>query len=84
MFRDLLGLHDVWKGYAGRLVSQCGSNERLVQQRILAADLQVPCLRDGNPPVLLGLQAREWFFKRDWDCLAFILWCICPPGRRIL
>ena len=43
-FRDLLGLHDVWKGYAARLVSQCGSNERLVQQRVLAADLQVSAL----------------------------------------
>ena len=40
-FRDLLGVHDLWKAYASRLVSQCKSNRKLVQQRILSADLQV-------------------------------------------
>lgn len=40
-FRDLLGLHDLWKSYAERLVSQCRSNQKLLQQRVLSADLQV-------------------------------------------
>ena len=46
-FRDLLGLHGLWKDYASRLVSQCGkgsgpgSKLKLMQQRVLAADLQV-------------------------------------------
>ncbi|CAN0097911.1 unnamed protein product [Pylaiella littoralis] len=39
-FRDLLGLHGVWKYYAARLVSRCGRNQKLLQQRILSADLQ--------------------------------------------
>lgn len=40
-FRDLLGVHDLWKEYAARIVSQCGSNQKQLQQRILSADLQV-------------------------------------------
>lgn len=60
-FRDLLGLHDVWKGYAARLVSQCGSNERLVQQRVLAADLQV------------GALLRWLTVSMPFSCLGFTL-----------
>lgn len=40
-FKHMLGVHELWKSYAGRLVSQCGSNQKLLQQRILGADLQV-------------------------------------------
>ncbi|CAM9230205.1 unnamed protein product [Scytosiphon promiscuus] len=39
-FRSLLGLHELWKDYAARLVSQFGSDPKVLQQRILAADLQ--------------------------------------------
>ncbi|CAN0462133.1 unnamed protein product, partial [Ectocarpus sp. 8 AP-2014] len=38
-FRDLLGLHGVWKNYAAGLVSKC-SSQKVLQQRILSADLQ--------------------------------------------
>ncbi|CAN0432973.1 unnamed protein product, partial [Ectocarpus sp. 12 AP-2014] len=38
-FRDLLGLHGVWKNYAARLVSKYSSH-KVLQQRILSADLQ--------------------------------------------
>ncbi|CAM9977999.1 unnamed protein product [Ectocarpus fasciculatus] len=38
-FRDLLGLHGVWKNYAATLVSKV-SSQKVLQQRILSADLQ--------------------------------------------
>eukprot|EP00752_Nemacystus_decipiens_P005600 g5069.t1 len=69
-FRDMLGLHDLWKEYAGRLISDCGGTSgsgtslKLLQQRILAADLQGCYLKVSQSSVsslvnLAGIVLRE-------------------------
>lgn len=39
-FRELVGVHDLWKAYASRLASSA-KNAKALEQRILTADLQV-------------------------------------------
>ncbi|CAM9998843.1 unnamed protein product [Discosporangium mesarthrocarpum] len=39
-FRDFLGLHDIWNAYMSRLIEVVRSKPKVLQQRLLKADLQ--------------------------------------------